>query len=245
MPKTIKKRVPKKSVEPPEIGEFQSIFLTIYQENRKAILSAVAVIVIVAAAGIGLAVNRSRQAEKASVLESQGIAELRKKAEAEGGEPADMSKALEYFEQAAAAKKTPFSLFYAAETFLKLGDTENAIRKYREFLKKFGDSTLAGPVRTRIALILEKRGDTESALEELEKAGREELGGDTALSQMAEIYKRMEKPDQEREVLERLAAGNPNSPWTIEAKARVEMEAKSAAEEGKEVTTGEGGTAGK
>ena len=162
-----------------------------------------------------------------------------------------MSKALEYFEQAAAARETPFSLFYAAETFLKLGDTENAIRKYREFSKKFYDSTLAGPVRTRIAMIHEKGGDTESALEELEKAGREELGGDTALSQMAEIYKSMEKPDQEKELLKQLAAGNPNSPWTAEAKARVEMEEKSATgetgtaeEEVKEVTTGEGGTAG-
>lgn len=250
MPKPIKKRVPKKGTEAPEIGMIQGFLQTFYEENRKAIIYAAIAVVVLAVAGTGLVVHQRRQAEKAAVFESQGIAEFNKTGDTAGGESSDMSKALEYFDQAAEARKTPFSLFYAAESFLKLGDKENALKKYREFLKKFSDSSLAGAVRTRIAMIHEKMGDNEAAIEELKKAGKEDVGGDTALSRMAELYKRMEKPDMEQEVLKQLAAGDPASPWTAEAKARVEVEekpstgeAEDTGEEGKNVSGEKGGTA--
>jgi len=246
MPKPIKKRVSKKGMEAPEIGVIQGFLHTVYEENRKAIIYTAVAVVVLAVAGTGLVIHQRRQAEKAAVFESQGIAEFDKTGDASGGESGDMSKALEYFKQAADARETQFSLFYAGESFLKLGDRENALKKYREFLRKFSDSSLAGAVMTRIAMIHEKMGDNEAALEELKKAGKEDVGGDTALSRMAELYKRMEKPELEQEVLKQLAAGDPDSPWTAEAKTRVKEEEKPAAgeaeasgQEGKNVTTEE------
>ncbi|WP_197529142.1 tetratricopeptide repeat protein [Aeoliella mucimassa] len=66
------------------------------------------------------------------------------------------------------SKLAPQADYYRAESLYALGQTENAVKAYREWLQKHGDSPLAGDVRLALSVALNETGDADEAIKSLE-----------------------------------------------------------------------------
>ncbi len=235
MPKTIKKKVRKKDVDVSDIEEIQSIFSKVFEERRKAVLYAVGLIAMIGIIGVGLTIYSTKQAEKALFLEGQAVESFYAAASA-SDEEEGYAKALELFQQANNIKKSETSLFYIAESYLKMGEQDKAIETYRKFINDYGRSTLASAVRAKIANIRMKNKDYTGALAEIENIKDDIIWSDTALIDIADIYDRMGKADEAKQALNELTTSFPDSPWVLEAKNRIGEE-KEASESTSDETT--------
>jgi len=224
MPKTIKKKTLTHNVGVGDIEEIQSIFSKVFEERRKAVLYAVGVIAMIGLLGGGLVIYNTNKAGKALLIEGQAIkafytaaASNQENQGSQEGENA-YSNALKLFQEASDIKKTPVSLFYIAESYLKIGEKDKAIEAYQRFLSSYGKSTLASAVRARVAAIRMDDGDYAGALAEMESIKDDVVWSDTALRDMADIYNRMGKADEAKSSLNELISSFPGSPWVLEAK---------------------------
>jgi len=223
MPKVIKKRIPKTEIEVAEISEIQSIFSKVFEERRKAVLSAVGIIVAVAVVGTAWTLLRFNQTEKAAELEGTAIttyyaAETTPEEERETA----YRKALDGFSAAAAVSETPTTMFYLAESHLKLGETDEAIKAFGDFLDTFPNTPLAPAVAARLAQLHHAAKRTDDALGSLQPVKNAVVGGDTALSDMARILESEGRSEEALGLLKTIVASHPDSPWAAEARAKVE-----------------------
>ncbi len=220
MPKTIKKKTLTHSVGVGDIGEIQSIFSKVFEERRKAVLYAVGVIAMIGLLGGGLIIYNTNKAGKALLIEGQAIKAFYTAQENQSSQENEngYSNALKLFQEASDIKKTPISLFYIAESYLKIGEKNKAIEAYQRFLSSYGNSTLASAVRARVAAIRMDDGDYTGALAEMERIKDDVVWSDTALIDMADIYNRMGKADEAKSSLNELISSFPGSPWVLEAR---------------------------
>jgi len=231
MPKTIKKRVPKKrDPETPEIEEIQSLFSKVFEERRKAVLTALAAIALIALVGVGLTMFQHRRTLRAAAMEAEGIAAFEKAARAEGEEAEALYReAIGKLEAAARLHETPSTLFYLAESHLKLGETGEAEAGYRALLDGFDDAPIAAAVAARLARIREAAGKGDEAEAILKPAADAVVGGDTALMDLVGIYDATNRKEEAEGLLRELVTAFPGSPWAADARARIEEEASPAA----------------
>lgn len=227
MTRVIKKHAEKHD-DVPDIEEIKSIFSQVYEDRKHAVLIALAAIGIVAVLGIGITYYRSSKAEKSSTLESQALTAFYGSEKNAARTADDYKKALGLFKDAASAAETPVSLYYLGESQLKTGEKKQAMETFKKFISKFSGSTLASSVHIKMALMLAADGDNSGALKELELVKGEQIGADTALVETANIYDKMNKPEDAKKALRELVSSFPASPWLAEAKGRLGEAPKTA-----------------
>jgi predicted negative regulator of RcsB-dependent stress response len=133
-------------------------------------------------------------------------------------------KALETFQKAYAAKKSPLSLFYIAACYYDLGQYDNALTTLKDFIGRYsGDEGLIPLAYQKMALTQIKKGDTAGAKKTLDNlyALKGDIYKDFALMEYGKLLEREGKSDEAKEKYEELTKRFPDSPFIDEVKAKL------------------------
>lgn len=133
-------------------------------------------------------------------------------------------QALELYKQSVDAKATPTALFSLGNCYYNLGDYENAIKQYNAFAGKFGNNNIILPlVYQKLVSAYYKTGKNDAAADTLAKLSKIGNGAfkDTALSMEARHYEEIGDTAKAQEKYKALVSEFPNSPWSVEAAAKV------------------------
>ncbi|MBN2209496.1 MAG: tetratricopeptide repeat protein [Candidatus Coatesbacteria bacterium] len=211
-------------------------------ENTKFFIITVVGLAVVILAAWLFASYRNAEAGDASVLEYTG-AELFHQAQAislsEEGEEAQealadkmaereglLKKALEKFEQLkkehSGAKNMPRCLFYIGAIRYEMGDNRSAIAAFEECLNEFPDSEYWGFCQANLARTYEQMGDYDAAIQAYQKIVDEPkrtAGMAPHIMDLAELYVKLERPEDAKKVYMDIASLYPGSRWSNEADA--------------------------
>jgi predicted negative regulator of RcsB-dependent stress response len=226
MPKAIKKRVPKKSsASEEEVKEkLTSIKETIKERQQSALKVVIAVLVVIAAL-VSFLVYSYTSRKKARTLEYEAYKMYysRPISSSISGEER-YKKALETFQKAYAAKKSPLSLFYIAACYYDLGQYDNALTTLKDFIGRYsGDEGLIPLAYQKMALTQIKKGDTAGAKKTLDNlyALKGDIYKDFALMEYGKLLEREGKSDEAKKKYEELTKRFPDSPFIDEVKAKL------------------------
>lgn len=143
-------------------------------------------------------------------------------------------KAMELYKKSVDLKATPSALYYLGNCNFNLGDYENAVNSYRDFLDKFsGEKGITPLVYQKLASSYFKSSQPDKALETLGELAKFNNGifKDTALVFKARHYESAGDSEKALKLYREIIAGFPTSPWMPEATSRVSVdEAKEEAE---------------
>jgi len=136
-------------------------------------------------------------------------------------------KSLELFQKAIEVKSTPSALFYLGNCYFNLGDYDNAIKAYNEFIDKYESNEEILPlVYQKLASAYTKKGKNDEAIKILDTLAefKDGIFKDTALILVARHYELIGKPELALKKSRELVKDFPFSPWAFEANARLKKE---------------------
>jgi len=226
MPKTIKKRIPKKTADTEtEVKERLSTLKDTLRERQKTAvkIGAGILVVIIAVASFFIYSHNSRTKAQAYEYQAYKIfysADRIPLTDKEG----QYKKALEMFNKAYETRKSPVSLFYIAACYHELGNYDDALKKLKEFTQVYsGEKRFLPLVYQKMATVYIKKGDMNGALKTLETLSA--LPGDTfkdlALMEAGKLLEKQGKPGEAKKKYEELAKKFPDSPYKDEVAAKL------------------------
>ena len=242
MPKAIKKRVAKRSgLKEEEVKSAAARALEIIKSKKNVLLpvllacAVIIVLLVISLVYSGSAKNRAYALEKEAYKYYYGLGP---------GSPlsgADRwGKPLELFKQAVETRSTPTALFYMGNCYFNLGDYGNATKTYDKFIDKYKSKEGILPlVYQKLASSHIKKGENDEAIKTLDAlAGfRNGTFRDTALIQEARLYESLDRQEEAMTKYRELVESFPASPWSAEAKTKIDaVEKKAAAETGEQET---------
>jgi tetratricopeptide (TPR) repeat protein len=229
MPKAIKKRVAKKpGLKEEEVKSRAFETITLLKEKKKVLIYGLSALALAAILAIVFILYSSSLKKKAYDYERDAYnyyynINLKNPMT----EEERWKKALELFQKAVEVKSTPSAQFYTGNCYFNLGDYENAIKAYNEFIDKYKNNEQILPlVYQKLALTYIKNGRGDEAIRTLNTLAQFKKGifKDSALRIEAWYYETTGKHEEAVKKYQELVRDFPLSPWSAEAKARVEIE---------------------
>jgi tetratricopeptide (TPR) repeat protein len=229
MPKPIKKKARKKTrLDEEEVKSRALETISRLKEKRRILiyaLSAVGIIVILTGA---MMLYSSSVKKKAYVYEQNAYNYYHKiNLKDPLSDEQRWKKSLELFQKSADIKVTPTVQFYIGNCFFHLGDYSNAVEAYQDFIDKFRHEQEILPLvyqkLVSAYLKIEKKDEAFNTMKALEQV-RDGMFKDTALILQARFYESEGKQDEAQKIYSKLAMNYPLSPWSIEAKGKIEVQ---------------------
>jgi len=225
MPKPIKKRIEKKVViEEDEVKGIVKRVIGAARERKKAVIyisSVLGAILILSAAGL---IYLSSIQKKAYSFEKEAYnyyynTNLKQEER--------WRKSLELFQKAFETRATHIVQFHIGNCYFNLHDYDNAVKAYLKFVDKYKDEEEILPlVYQKLASSYMELGKGEEAIKTLNDLAKFKNGifKDTALILEARHYESTGKPEEAIKRYKELVNSFPSSPWSAEAKAKVEAQ---------------------
>jgi len=222
----IKKRIPKKKEAANETEDLQVILQNIQSKSTGAFdkyrVPLIVIIVLIGILIIGAGSYRllsSHWNKAASVLEYKAYNYF-----LEG----NYSKALSSFQEIAdnysGSKSAPVALYYIGNSFSALGQYDDAVRTYNEFINKYSDhQTILPLVYLNLGSVYMNKKDYNSAVSAFKNvlSLKDSLVSDRAVYEMAKAYEASGDSVNAIERYEYLTKTYPASSWSQEAKSRL------------------------
>ncbi len=225
MPKAIKKRIGKKTIDSEtEVKQkISSLTETFRQRQRTAFIAAITVLVVLTAV-VGILWYSYSSQKKAKILENEAYKSFYSSQTSATNAEEQYKKALDLFKKAYDTKKSPFSLFYIANSYYALGNYDDALKTLQDFIKKYSNDEKFLPLAyQKIALIYLKKGETEQAKRTLDNLYN--LKGDVlkdfALMEYAKLLDKEGQADEAQKKYQEVVRKYPSSPFIEEAKAKI------------------------
>lgn len=228
MPKAIKKRVTKKiGLKEEDVKSAAVRSLDIIKNKKRIFILILLVLGIAVISTIAFMLYSSSIKEEANSFEKEAYNyyyDINLKTPLTDEER--WRKSLELFQKAIEVKSTSAVQFYIGNCYFNLGDYDNAIKAYNKFIDKYKNEEIILPlVYQKLASAYIKRGKNDEAIKTLNTLTQFKNGifKDVALILEARHYETTGKHEDAIKKYKELVEGFPSSPWTVEAKARIEM----------------------
>jgi len=225
MPKPIKKRIEKKAViEEEEVKGIVTHALETIKERKKGLIyisSVVGVILILFVAGL---IYLSSIKEKAYSFEKEAYSYYYN---TNLNEEERWKKSLELFQKAIEIKSTPVVQFYIGNSYFNMRDYDNAVKAYLKFIDKYKNEEKILPlVYQKLASSYKELGKGDEVIKTLNDLAKFKNGifKDTALILEAQYYESQGKSEEAIKRYKELVNSFPSSPWSVEAKAKIETQ---------------------
>lgn len=225
MPKVIKKKTAKPKKTEEGVKDVLRDTRQFIGEKQKVLFPAVIALIIISVAIAGFFIYRSNLRNQAAALEYEGYKiyyGLYQKQPLQKEER--YQKALEKFRKAYDANKSALSLFYIAACYYDLGKYDEALKTLKELNERFPDDERFVPLSYhKMAVIAFRKGDREGYLKFLDILYNYRTGSfkDLALVESARMLEIMGKKDDAMKKYEELTKNFPESPFAVEAKAKL------------------------
>jgi tetratricopeptide (TPR) repeat protein len=203
--------------------------------HRKHLLLMAGLLIMVGAIVVGVFWYQIKQEQWAAALEFEAASYYHQPvttlSEEEGAQPLreeNLRKAIDQYREVVTryprTKSAALSQYYLGNSYLELGDHEQAIAAYQAFIRQYShSSSLVNLVRQRLAYAYLGQGDLEAAKRAFEDVIALEgaLNKDQALYELGRLY---EGEGKKEEAIQRYQAIVDNQPGTIfTAEARVRL----------------------
>ncbi|MCL5023923.1 MAG: tetratricopeptide repeat protein [Nitrospirae bacterium] len=226
MPKAIKKKAAKPVKTEEGMRNVIQGAREFVGEKRRVLLPAVVALVVIIIGAAGFLLYRANMKSRAATLEYEGYKiyyGLYQKQPLQKAE--QYRKALEKFQKAYDAVKSPYSLFYVASCYYEMDRYDDALKTLKELNQRFPDDERFVPLSYyKMAVIDLKKGDKEAAMKVLDTLYNYRTGSlkDLALLESGRVLDSMGKKEDALKKYEELTKNFPDSPFIDEAKARIE-----------------------
>lgn len=226
MPKAIKKKIPKKSLDTEaDVKEKISSFKNTLRERQKTALKYIGIFLIILITVVIYLIYSYTSEKKALSLqyEAYKIYHSAQRIEATNKDE-QMKKALEVFKKAYETKKSPITLFYIAASYSELRNYDEALKTLKEFIKKYSDEDKFIPLAYhKIAMIYIKKGDINEAMKTLDSLSniKSDIYKDLALIEYGRLLEKSGKNEEAKKKYEELVNKYPASPFLEEAKSKI------------------------
>lgn len=225
MPKVIKKKAPrKKAVKEDEVKSAAFQALDVIKKRQKQIIIAVGAIAAIVVLFIVLSLYSTSQYKKASTLQIDANNYYYGITDAEAPEEQRLQKAIDLYNRSLKIKATPLALFYLGNSYVKLGDYENAKKEYNRFIIDFsGDNLILPLIYQKLASVHFRSNENAEALEVLNKLSTLQGGifRDTALILEARYYDSIGDADKAMALYQEIVDTFETSPWAAEAASKI------------------------
>lgn len=219
---TIKKKAPKKKIQPDE--EIRSIAHQVadfYQSRKRVVnIAAAAALAVLLLAGTYFAVQAGKERTATQLLsaayESYSPA---------GGAPADHPRALNAFRDISAKYGGTLSgavaRYYAGNVLANMGQLNEALAEYEQALKmRSGGKVLKGLVYQRMGYVYTRLGEQEEAVKAFQQA--EQLAGTGAATvELARYYEKAGKSEEAQKKYKEIVEKVPATTWAMEAQTKL------------------------
>jgi tetratricopeptide (TPR) repeat protein len=221
MPKAIQKAAEKRNEEE-QYEESLERLRERLQERQRTLVKIAVIVLVVLAVAVGIFVYQDSAKTKSAQYELEAYRHLAGGNPATAALPAEerVKKALEAFQQAYAARKSPDLLFSIGLCYFDLGQYDEAVKTFQT-VGQSSDVRYAGLGHYKTAMVLLKKGDSAKALEALEKVVqlRNAPLQDMALVEMGKILASQGKKEEAQAKYQEVITKFPKSPLAEEAKA--------------------------
>jgi predicted negative regulator of RcsB-dependent stress response len=225
MPRSIKKKVVKRTATEVEVKGVLLKLKESLMENRTIFITTTSIFVLTVAAVSGFFIYNNNMKVRAEKLEYEaykvyfGLYQKQPMTNEER-----YKRALDTFKKAHDTKRSPISLFYIANCYFELGRYEDAINTLKELNQRFPDDEKFVPLSYyKMAMISLKKGDNDEALKSLDVIYNYKTGSykDLSLIESGRILEKMGRTEEAKKKYEELTKNFPQSPFIEEAKSKV------------------------
>ncbi len=222
----IKKRLPRKKEGSNQTEDLQVILQDIesksagiFEKYKVPLIIVVVLSVLIIAGGISYKWLSSHWDTKASVLEYNAY-----NAFIEGNYTKSISLFQEIADKYSGSKSAPVSLYYIGNSYLAIGQYEDAIRAYNSFIDKYSDQeTILPLVYINLGSTYLDKNDYSNAIAAFRKvlSLKDALAADRAVYELARAYEASGDTAAAIEQYDSLTKNYPSSSWSQEAKVRL------------------------
>jgi len=227
MPKQIKKRITKKSLDTEEdVKDKLATFVDTIKERQKRFVTYGIVILVIIAAVIGFfmySFNAQKNAMSLAYDAYNIYYNEYQNASLTGQERYE--KALSLFTRAYETKKSPRYLLYAASCYYELGRYDDALKTLNDFTTRYSNEQRLIPVAyMKLAQVYERQGDIDKALKILDGFAlfNSDIFKDFALMESGRLLEKEGKLQEARHKFKEITTRFPHSPFFEEAKAKTD-----------------------
>jgi predicted negative regulator of RcsB-dependent stress response len=226
MPKTIKKRISKKTpdTESDVKDKLVSLKDTLKEKKKTALrYGVITLVVIIVIPGFLFydytAKKKARMLEYEAYSIYQNIYQTQPLTKEER-----YKKALDIFKKSYDTRKSPSVLLYIAGCYYELGRYDETIKTLNDFTQRYSKEKDFIPLAyEKLAMTYVKKGDTKEAMKALEALYnlKGDIYKDLALIESARLLEKEGKTEEAKKKYKELTERFPNSPFSDEAKAKL------------------------
>jgi predicted negative regulator of RcsB-dependent stress response len=225
MPKSIKKRIPKKTVtsEADVKNKLAGLKDTLKERKKTALTYGAGILVILIVIVSFLVYNYTSQ-KKAKIFEYEAYKIYYNTPAQSVTKEEQYKKALDIFKKAYDTRKSPTSLFYIAACYYELGKYDDALKTLKDFTQRYSKEDRFIPlVYQKIATVYLKKGDINEATKTLDTlySLNSDIYKDLALIEYGRLLEKAGKIEEAKKKYKELTTRFPNSPFMDEAKAKL------------------------
>lgn len=227
MPKPIKKKIVKPTVQQEDIKDIMSRFTQNAAARKKQIAIGAATAVVILLIALGAYLINSNATSRASAVEAQGYNMFLGLYDTQSMPKTErMEKALASFRDANATRPTPFRQYYIAATLYELGRYDECITELDALASKYSSNNRFIPVaKLKKTQAFRAMGNNEKALETLREFSF--ISGktlkDVALMETAELLEQMGNENEAQQYYDLLLKEHPESRLASIAQGRLKL----------------------
>jgi TolA-binding protein len=225
MPKIIKKKISKRaSGSGEEVEERLAEIRDTLVERQRMLLKISAGVLLAVIVIAGLFFHSWSERKKAIGFQQDGYAAFHAPAADPSVQKEQYKKALDLFAKAYDTKKLPVSLYYIGASHYELGNFDQAIDTFDQFVRKYqGEELLLPLAYQKLASSYMRKGDAAGASKTLDALYKSpgSIYQDLALIEHGKLLEKEGKSEEARKKYEELVQKFPQSPFLNEAKARL------------------------
>jgi len=225
MPRPIKVRTKKASATDEVHNMLDRLKAQSEERGKQILIGVVAILAIVVLASFSY-INKSKQASQVQTLKSQGYASYAAIEEASDEQKAALaSQALTLFNRANDMRPGAYSLYYIGLSRFALGEYEEAAADFESLVAKYpGETMFVPPALYKLGMTQIMLGKKELALETFASFKQRSITAfaDLALLERARLLESMGQEEESRLAYETMLYDHPSSPFTREAKLKLE-----------------------
>lgn len=226
MPKAIKKRASKKiSGTESEVKDKLVSLKDTIKEQKKAALLYGAIILVAILAISGFLFYDYTSKKKAKMLEYEAYKTYYSLYQTQPiNKEERYTKALDLFKRSYNIRKSPTVLFYIAGCYYELGRYDEAIKTLKDFTQRYSKEERFLPLAyEKMAMAYLRKRDTKEAMKALESLYnlKGDIYKDFALMEYARLLEKEGRTEEAKKKYKELSEKFPNSPFTDEAKAKL------------------------
>jgi predicted negative regulator of RcsB-dependent stress response len=226
MPKQIKKRSSKRSVDTEEdVKDKLATFVDTIKDRQKSFLTYGVVVLVIIVAVIGFFMY-SFNAQKTATQLSYDAYNIyyNEYQKSPLKEQERYEKALNLFTQAYETKKSPRDLLYIALCYYDLGRYDDALKTLEDFTTRYSNEYSMIPLAyMKLAQVYQRKGDTDKALKTLDSFShfKRDTFKDFALMESGLILEKEGKLEEAKNKFNEITTRFPHSPFFEEAKSKI------------------------